>query len=71
VAAVADVCPFRPARYLRAAPNQSSLAASIDVLSLPRQKAQITQQNIAHGAVKTDLPKTVINTSFVNPSGTP
>ena len=46
-------------------------AASIDVLSLPGQKAQITQQNIACGVVKSDLPKTVINTWFVYPSGTP
>jgi hypothetical protein len=71
VAADDDVCPFRPARFLRAEPNQSSLAASIDVLSLQGRKAQITQQNIARSAVKTDLPKTVINTSFVYPSGTP
>jgi hypothetical protein len=71
VAADDDVCPFRPARFLGGAPDQLSPAASIDVLSLPGQKAQITQQNIACGVVKTDLPKTVINTSFVYPSGTP
>jgi hypothetical protein len=66
-----DVCPFRPAPFLRAAPDQLRPAASIDVLSLPGQKAQITQQNIASGVVKTVLPKTVINTSFVYSSGTP
>jgi hypothetical protein len=71
VAADNDVCPFRPTRFLRAAPDQSSPAASIDVLSLPGQKAQITLQNIASAVVKTVLPKTVINTSFVYSSGTP
>jgi hypothetical protein len=71
VAADGEVCPVRLARLLRAAPDQLSPAASIDVLSLPGQKAQITQQNIACGVMKSVLPKTVINTSFVYPSGTP
>jgi hypothetical protein len=46
-------------------PDQPSPAASISVLSLPGRQAQITQQNIAYRVVKTDLPKTVINTTFV------
>jgi hypothetical protein len=71
VAADDGVCPFQPARLLRPAPDQLSPAASIDILSLPGQKAQITQQNIARGVLKSDLPKTVINTTFVYPSGTP
>jgi hypothetical protein len=71
VAADDEVCPFRSARLLRAAPDQLSPAASIDVLSLPGQKARITQQNIACGVMKSVLPKTVINTWFVYPSGTP
>jgi hypothetical protein len=71
VAADGEVCPFRSARLLRAAPDQLIPAASIDVLSLPGQQAQITQQNIACGVMKSVLPKTVINTSFVYPTGTP
>jgi len=31
----------------------------------------MTLQNIAYRRLKTDLPKTVINTTFVNPSGSP
>jgi len=34
-------------------------------------KAQITQQNIVNSGVKTDLPKTVINTTFVYPGASP
>jgi hypothetical protein len=71
VAADDDDCPFRSAGFLRAAPDQSSPAASIDVLSLPGRKAQITQQNIACRVVKSVLPKTVINTSFVYPGANP
>jgi hypothetical protein len=52
-------------------PDQLSPAASIGVLSLPGRKAQITQQNNAYRLVKTDLPKTVINTMFVYQSGSP
>jgi hypothetical protein len=52
-------------------PDQLSPAASISVLSQLGQKAQITQQNIAYWRVKTDLPKTVINTTFVYPGASP
>jgi hypothetical protein len=34
-------------------------------------KAQITQQNIANWGMKTDLPKTVINTTFVYAGASP
>jgi uncharacterized protein len=54
-----------PEPFARAVPDQLSPAASISILSQPSQKAQITQQNIAYWGVKTDLPKTVINTTFV------
>jgi uncharacterized protein len=52
-------------------PDQLTPAASISILSQPGQKAQITQQNIANWGVKTDLPKTVINTTFVYPGASP
>jgi hypothetical protein len=52
-------------------PDQLSPAPSISVLSQPGQKAQITQQNIVNLGVKTDLPKTVINTTFVYPGASP
>jgi hypothetical protein len=52
-------------------PDQLSPAASISVLSQPGHKTQITQQNIAYRGVKTDLPKTVINTTFVYPGASP
>jgi hypothetical protein len=55
----------------RPLPDQLSLAASIDILSLPGQKGQITLQNNACRGVKTDLPKTVINTTFVHSGSSP
>jgi hypothetical protein len=66
-----DACHFRAAPFRRAVPNQLSPAAPSGFLSLPGQKAQITQQNIACGVTKSDLPKTVINTSFVYRGATP
>jgi hypothetical protein len=60
-----------PEPFAQAAPDQLRPAASISVLSQPGPKAQITQQNIAYRGVKTDLPKTVINTTFVYAGASP
>jgi hypothetical protein len=66
-----DANQWLPGPSGRAVPDQLSPAASISVLSLPGRKAQITQQNIAYRVVKTDLPKTVINTTFVYAAASP